>query len=66
MGRASFIPLVSRLMYLFRRDAQGSLGTWADFLVPRQALPQITGSRGELPLGQSAGTKLVSKPVWFL
>lgn len=53
-------------MYLFRRDAQGSLGTWADFLVPRQALPQITGSRGELPLGQSAGTKLVSKPVWFL
>ena len=57
--RASFILSVSRLMYLFRLEALGLSGTWADFPVPRQALPQIPVRRGE---SCSAGLR---GPNWF-
>lgn len=42
-GRASFAPLVSRLMDLLGLEAFGLSGNLADFLVPRQALPEIAG-----------------------
>lgn len=51
-------------MYLFRLDVSGLPGNLAD--PSAQALPQICVYTGEFPLGVSAGTKLVSKPVWLL